>query len=204
MESYEDLRLEKRDKVAKLSFLKRLFKKDGYVSEQNLDFLEERYHNQQGDDKQRKQEQNEFEKSILDSNFLDSRQDLQTEQTDILLLDDLLLANKDLKGGDLHTPKSGANAESHLESSEREAVLDDLDLNTKEIPFKLVLITLCLMALALVLFIPKIYVRNNIYYASRNIIKLQAQIDSLREENKHIKKQLEDIKFRNLTQELDF
>lgn len=204
MESYEDLRLEKRDKVAKLSFLKRLFKKDGYVSEQNLDFLEERYHNQQGDDKQSKQEQNEFEKSILDSNFLDSRQDLQTEQTDILLLDDLLLANKDLKGGDLHTPKSGANAESHLESSEREAVLDDLDLNTKEIPFKLVLITLCLMALALVLFIPKIYVRNNIYYASRNIIQLQAQIDSLREENKHIKKQLEDIKFRNLTQELDF
>ncbi|EEO26252.1 hypothetical protein BCM35_02385 [Helicobacter winghamensis] len=94
--------------------------------------------------------------------------------------------------------------ESHLEISEREAVLDDLDLNTKEIPFKLVLITLCLMALALVLFIPKIYVRNNIYYASRNIIQLQAQIDSLREENKHIKKQLEDIKFRNLTQELDF
>lgn len=204
MESYEDLRLEKRDKVAKPSFFKRLFKKDGYISEQNLDFLEERYHNQQGDDKQSKQEQNEFEKPILDSNFLDSRQDLQTEQTDILLLDDLLLANKDLKDRDLHAPKSGVNVESHLEISEREAVLDDLDLNTKEIPFKLVLITLCLMALALVLFIPKIYVRNNIYYASRNIIQLQAQIDSLREENKHIKKQLEDIKFRNLTQELDF
>ncbi|MBX7490184.1 hypothetical protein K4G58_02640 [Helicobacter sp. Faydin-H64] len=87
---------------------------------------------------------------------------------------------------------------------EREAVLRDIDLNAKEIPFKMVLITFGVMALVLVLFIPKIYIRNNIYYASRNIIQLQAQIGSLSEENKHIKKQLEDIKFKNLTQELDF
>ncbi len=54
------------------------------------------------------------------------------------------------------------------------------------------------------LFMPKIYIRNNIYYTSRNLIQLQAQLDSLNEENKHIKKQLEDIKFKNLTHELDF
>ena len=60
------------------------------------------------------------------------------------------------------------------------------------------------MFFVLLLFIPKIYIRNNIYYTSRNIVQLQTQLDSLNEENKQIKKQLEDIKFRNLTHELDF
>ena len=179
MESYEDLRLEQKDKIPKLSFFERLFKKSEPILEQNLDFLEERYQNN----------------PILDSNSLTSKEDLQT---DVLLLDDLFLKNKNLP------VLEDENTESHLETQEREAVLDAVDLNTKEIPFKMVLITLCAMAFVLALFIPKIYARNNIYYASRNIIQLQAQIDSLREENKHIKKQLEDIKFKNLTQELDF
>ena len=71
-------------------------------------------------------------------------------------------------------------------------------------PFKMVLVAFVCMAAVLLLFVPKVYIRSNIYYVSRNMIQLQAQIDSLSEENKHIKKQLEDIKFRNLTHELDF
>ena len=68
----------------------------------------------------------------------------------------------------------------------------------------MVCITFGVMFFVLLLFIPKIYIRNNIYYTSRNIVQLQTQLDSLNEENKQIKKQLEDIKFRNLTHELDF
>ena len=99
-----------------------------------------------------------------------------------------------------------ANGDSNgtsLETDEKEEVLS-LELNANEIPFKMVLLAFACMAAVLLLFTPKVYIRSNIYYTSRNIIQLQAQIDSLREENKFIKKQLEDIKFRNLTHELDF
>ena len=95
-----------------------------------------------------------------------------------------------------------ANGDSNgtsLETDEKEEVLS-LELNANEIPFKMVLVAFVCMAAILLLFVPKVYIRSNIYYASRNIIQLQAQIDSLSEESKHIKKQLEDIKFKNLTQ----
>ena len=97
-----------------------------------------------------------------------------------------------------------ANGDSNgtsLETDEKEEVLS-LELNANEIPFKMGLVAF--VSAVLLLFVPKVYIRSNIYYASRNMIQLQAQIDSLSEENKHIKKQLEDIKFRNLTHELDF
>ena len=90
-----------------------------------------------------------------------------------------------------------------LNPQEKEQVLQ-LDLEKREISFKMVCISIGIMFFALLLFIPKIYIRNNMYYTSRNITQLQTQLDSLVEENKQIKKQLEDIKFRNLTHELDF
>jgi regulator of replication initiation timing len=51
--------------------------------------------------------------------------------------------------------------------------------------------------LALALFIPKIYLRNNIYYVSKDINNLYAHYISLKEENKILKQQLEDAKFKN-------
>ncbi|WP_416860353.1 hypothetical protein [Helicobacter ganmani] len=90
-----------------------------------------------------------------------------------------------------------------LNPQEKEAVLE-VDFSSKEIPFKVVCMLMIAMFAIFLLFMPKIYIRNNIYYTSRNLIQLQAQLDSLNEENKHIKKQLEDIKFKNLTHELDF
>ena len=108
---------------------------------------------------------------------------------------------KDSTSLDSISSNSTANQESPnitLDTQEKE------DEPTKEIPFKMVCITFGVMFFVLLLFIPKIYIRNNIYYTSRNIVQLQTQLDSLNEENKQIKKQLEDIKFRNLTHELDF
>ncbi|EES90086.1 hypothetical protein [Helicobacter canadensis] len=90
-----------------------------------------------------------------------------------------------------------------LNPQEKEEILQ-IDLEKREISFKMVCISIGIMLFVLLLFIPKIYIRNNIYYTSRNITQLQTQLDSLTEENKQIKKQLEDIKFRNLTHELDF
>ncbi|AWI34036.1 hypothetical protein LS72_004260 [Helicobacter apodemus] len=97
------------------------------------------------------------------------------------------------------------NANISLKIEEKEEILEELVKNSEgEIPFKMVSFVFLLMFFVLALFVPKIYIRNNIYFTSRNIIQLQAQLDSLNEENRHIKKQLEDIKFKNLTHELDF
>ncbi|MDE5592094.1 MAG: hypothetical protein K2I63_03960 [Helicobacter sp.] len=89
---------------------------------------------------------------------------------------------------------------------EKEELLSSLEdiSQEKNIPFKAVGIVLVFMFCAYALLMPKIYIRNHIYFVSRDIIQLQTQLDSLYEENKHIKKQLEDIKFKNLTHELDF
>lgn len=111
----------------------------------------------------------------------------------LVSLDDLSLKIKD----DYPTQTTRLNIE------EKEAV-GGVDFNSREIPFRFVCFVFVMMFIALSLFIPKIYIRNNIYYTSRNLIQLQAQLDSLNEENKHIKKQLENIKFKNLTHELDF
>ena len=47
------------------------------------------------------------------------------------------------------------------------------------------------------LFVPKIYLTNNIYYVSKDINKLYAHYTSLKEENKFLAQQLEDMKFKN-------
>ncbi|AXH12447.1 hypothetical protein [Halarcobacter bivalviorum] len=53
------------------------------------------------------------------------------------------------------------------------------------------------LILALILFFPKIYLANNIYYVSKDINKLYGHYISLKEENKFLAQQLEDMKFKN-------
>jgi len=53
------------------------------------------------------------------------------------------------------------------------------------------------LAIALIIFIPKIYLRNNIYYISKDINKLNNQFISLKEENKFLQQQREDAQFKN-------
>jgi len=51
--------------------------------------------------------------------------------------------------------------------------------------------------IALFLYIPKIYISNNIYYTSKDINRLYSHYISLQEENIFLSKQLEDMKFKN-------
>ncbi|RXK14182.1 hypothetical protein CP965_01675 [Halarcobacter mediterraneus] len=60
-----------------------------------------------------------------------------------------------------------------------------------------ILIVLCTLFFSLVLFFPKIFLANNIYYVSKDINKLYAHYTSLKEENKFLAQQLEDMKFKN-------
>lgn len=54
-----------------------------------------------------------------------------------------------------------------------------------------------MLLFALILFIPKIYLRNNIYYVSKEINRLNSHYISLQEENRFLAQQLEDMKFKN-------
>ncbi|OCX42401.1 hypothetical protein A7X81_04800 [Campylobacter ornithocola] len=59
-----------------------------------------------------------------------------------------------------------------------------------------------MIAFALLVFFPQIYIRNQIYYVSRDIADLRSQELVLYEENKELQRQLEAIYFQN--QVLDF
>jgi cell division protein FtsL len=59
------------------------------------------------------------------------------------------------------------------------------------------IIVLSILIISLVLFFPKIYLANNIYYVSKDINKLYANYVSLKEENRFLQQQLEDMKFKN-------
>lgn len=58
-------------------------------------------------------------------------------------------------------------------------------------------IVLVLMAVGFVLYIPKIMLRNNIYYLSIDINRLEREYLALKEEKRFLAQQLEDIKFKN-------
>lgn len=60
-----------------------------------------------------------------------------------------------------------------------------------------IIIVFSALFIALVLYFPKIYLQNNIYYVSKDINKLYAHYISLKEENKFLAQQLEDMKFKN-------
>ncbi|PZT48955.1 hypothetical protein B6S12_01285 [Helicobacter valdiviensis] len=171
---YEELRLGEADKIQKIGFFERLFKKDSKMQEEDLGFLEERYNKEVYQENH--QENGEYfdEDLILPSPYKEQLQEVVEEY----------------KEGD------------SLSVAEKEEILEATE--EQNLPFQFVAFTLIAIFLTLLVFVPKIYIRNNIYYSSRNIIQLQAQMSSLNEENKFIKSQLEDIKFKNLTHELDF
>ncbi len=64
-------------------------------------------------------------------------------------------------------------------------------------PQKALWIVLSSLIITLVLFMPKIYLRNNIYYVSKDINSLYFQYVSLKEENKFLQQQHEDALFKN-------
>jgi cell division protein FtsL len=59
------------------------------------------------------------------------------------------------------------------------------------------IIVFVILFFALFLYFPKIYLRSNIYYTSKDINKLYAHYISLQEENTFLAQQLEDMKFKN-------
>ncbi|MBK1973609.1 hypothetical protein JG677_06035 [Campylobacter sp. TTU-622] len=73
-----------------------------------------------------------------------------------------------------------------------DATKEDRNLNFNHLFFVALFISVVLF-----LFIPQIYIRNQIYYLSREIAILRAEESVLNEENKELKRNLENIRFQN-------
>jgi cell division protein FtsL len=86
------------------------------------------------------------------------------------------------------------------ETQERFELLDDVGDNFKgneNIEFKFFLLVAGCVVLALLVLLPKIYIKNKIYYNSRDINKLYREYTSLKEENRNLRQKVESMKFKN-------
>ena len=94
---------------------------------------------------------------------------------------------KELKFDDTNSKVKTVLLEGHNEATKEE----------KNFNFNQLLFALLLIVFAVLLFVPQIYIRNNIYYLSREIAILRSQESVLSEENKEIRKALENMRFQN-------
>ena len=72
------------------------------------------------------------------------------------------------------------------------ATKEDRNLNSNHLLFAILFVSF-----ALFLFAPQIYIRNQIYYLSREIASLRAEESVLNEESKKLKRKLENMRFQN-------
>lgn len=96
--------------------------------------------------------------------------------------------------------KEVKNTESENSAKTKNMLLDGYNqamAEVKNLNFNNLLFSMLLIAFACIVFIPQIYIRNNIYYLSREIATLRSQEDVLSEENKELRYELEYMKFQN-------
>ena len=67
----------------------------------------------------------------------------------------------------------------------------------KNLDFRFLMLVYMVMFVAFLLILPKIYIKNQIYYMSRDINKLYGEYSILKEENRVLKQNLENIRFKN-------
>ncbi len=88
--------------------------------------------------------------------------------------------------------ENSAKTKSLLLDGYNEAISEVKNLNYNNLLFSILLIVF-----ACAVFVPQIYIRNNIYYLSREIATLRNQEGVLNEENKELRHELESMKFQN-------
>ncbi|EJM6170760.1 hypothetical protein NOQ97_000361 [Campylobacter jejuni] len=102
-------------------------------------------------------------------------------------------------------PKSSNQAQEKQQNDEdaqkaKNVLLEGFSNATKEdrnLNFNHLLFAALLVSFALFLFVPQIYIRNQIYYLSREIATLRTEESVLNEENKDLKRRLENMRFQN-------
>ncbi|MEZ7933681.1 MAG: hypothetical protein QMB67_02070 [Sulfurospirillum sp.] len=83
---------------------------------------------------------------------------------------------------------------------DKNELLDQYDAEQKvekNLDFRFLLLVYMAMFVAFLVILPKIYIKNQIYYMSRDISKLYGEYSILKEENRVLKQNLENIRFKN-------
>ena len=80
--------------------------------------------------------------------------------------------------------------------NDKQELLEQYD-EEKNLDFKFLLLIYLSLAVAFSIILPKIYIKNQIYYISRDIHKLYSENSILKEENTYLKQKLESIRFKN-------
>ena len=83
---------------------------------------------------------------------------------------------------------------------DKNQLLDQYDAEQrveKNLDFRFLLLIYMVIGVAFLLILPKIYIKNQIYYMSRDINKLYGEYSILKEENRVLKQNLENIRFKN-------
>ncbi len=89
-------------------------------------------------------------------------------------------------------------------ADEKDAILQPLDKRlNKQSEIGALFVAYAILFLVLLLFMPQVYLANNIYYASKNINYLKSQREALRDENGDLQQKLESLKFNFLTLEIE-
>jgi len=84
--------------------------------------------------------------------------------------------------------------------SDKKELLEEYDNEQnreKNLDFKFLILVYMSIAVAFLIVLPKIYIKNQVYYISRDINKLYSEYSILNEENKFLKQKLESIRFKN-------
>lgn len=83
---------------------------------------------------------------------------------------------------------------------DKNELLEQYDAEQKierNLDFRFLVLVYMVMFVAFMLILPKIYIKNQIYYMSRDINKLYGEYSILKEENRVLKQNLENIRFKN-------
>jgi cell division protein FtsL len=84
--------------------------------------------------------------------------------------------------------------------SDKHEILDAVDTiiaPSVHMGWRYLVVFLLIIAIALMLLFPKIYLQSQIYYKSRDIAVMKREYNALKEENHIIKSKVEAIKFKN-------
>lgn len=83
---------------------------------------------------------------------------------------------------------------------DKNELLDEYDAELKiekNLDFRFLVLVYMVMFVGFLLLLPKIYIKNQIYYMSRDIHKLYSEYSILSEENRVLKQNLENMRFKN-------
>jgi cell division protein FtsL len=83
-----------------------------------------------------------------------------------------------------------------MKSKERSELLNKSEERGEGIGVAELFIVFFFLLIALAIFIPKIYLANEIYYTSRKINKLLEEYEILKEENRILRQRIEEQKFK--------